>query len=162
MCQKLSIQFSPPVFKFLSYHFPDGKINLRANSRLGKYILNCVKQSERPLKGRPASKYVMQVKVPAQSVLGLDGRNSFLFFSVEDQQLINDLFGFIMEKELFDRLDLIAERGELNQRNGKQAEEIRSFCSKYSSEEHELKFDTLKKRYQRYKQRSETTIKQEL
>lgn len=162
MCQTIEIAIRPHLRLFIKEHLPiDGKLPIQHTSRLGAFILNCLEVRNYPIRGRRREKNVIELKVPNRLKNGLDGRSGFYHITEIKEELINDLFEFIMEKELFDRLDLIEERGELRQRNGKQASEIRAFIEKYSSDGNDLSFDTLKKRYQRYKKRGESLLQRE-
>lgn len=154
MSQSVRIKLSGPVQRFLGEYITEGSLSIRHNTPMGKFILACVDVCDVPPKGRPVEQEVVLVKIPDQLKSGLDGRSSCLYVSEAKQQLINELFEFIMEKELYDRLMLIEERGEVRQRNGKQAAEIRAFIQKYSADSDDLSYETLKKRYQRYKERS--------
>lgn len=158
MSQTVRIRLSAPVQKFLGEYLINGTMDIRHNTRLGNFILTCIDVCDSPTKGRPIEKDVVEVRIPDQLKNGLDGRCKFFHVSEQKQEAINKLFEFIMEKELFDRLDIIQERGEVRQRNGKQAAEIRAFIYKYSGDGDDLSFETLKKRYQRHKERSESLL----
>lgn len=158
MSQTISIKLSGPVRIFLGEHIVNGQIDIRHNTTLGKYILALVESREVRPKGKPPVKDVVLLKVPDQFKNGLDGRSSFLFISEENQKTIDDLFRFIMEKELFDRLLLINERGEVRHRNGKQSDEIRRFIQKYSPDSDDLVFATVLKRFQRHKSQTESLM----
>jgi len=158
MSQIVRVRLSRPVQVFLGEYIVNGSLDIRHNTPLGNFILTCIDICDHPTKGRPIEKDVVKIKVPAQLKNGLDGRTSYFYVSESKQKAIDGLFQFIMEKELFDRLDLIHERGEVKKRNGKQAAEIRAFILKYSGDSDDLSFDTLVKRYQRYKKRPETLM----
>lgn len=134
----------------------NGQLIFDAKSAFGAFFMAMVEttnQKPRP----PGDDNFLTFSIPLRDELGksYDGRSTFLTISDCNAKRFNELIDYLMRKELFTRLDVLQERGEVMRKGGKMKSEIEAFIYKYNYPEAELTYERLKKAYYRYRKSGE-------
>lgn len=158
---EVTLPVKPHLAKWVKGHLTaqGGNLYVDATSALGIFFYSMVN------KGMPTKKptgSTITLSLPAEDRHGrvFDGRSEGLHVSDTNVVRVNEFLDFVFRKELFSRLDLLQERGEVQRKSGKVKEEIIRFMQRYDILESDLTMDALKKSYYRYRKSGKLLIEQ--
>lgn len=152
---KIIIPVKPHLKKYISAQLEDNgsaSLNLSAKSAIGAFFFTMLQSGDgKPKEKQDYSCYIV-LNIPNRDQLGaaFDGRYTGVEISDVNIGRINEFFELLFNQELFARLDLLKERGEIIRKGGKLKSSILNFLQKFDIEESEMAFETVKKRYQRH------------
>lgn len=142
----------PRVANYLNglLDFANGEADINARD-IGFIIYNLVDTGLGIPIQKPHPGPVVRFRLPVKDELGktFDGQSFGITISETNAARFNRFVDFMMRKELFDRLDLIVQRGENKRKSGKLKQEVEDFLERYQIDPQELSYDTLIKDYQR-------------
>lgn len=158
---EITIAVRPHLAKYVNSHFraQDGCLYVDARSALGTFFYGMVEPGA--AKAKPKG-HTLTLALPAEDRHGqaYDGRSVGLHINDVNVARVNEFLDFIFRKELFARLDMLQERGEVKRKSGKVKAEIVGFMQKYDITEEDLTLDALKKSYYRYRESGKLLIEQ--
>lgn len=146
----IQIKMKPYLMKFIRYYIPD-EAKLTASHDFAEIVFSLVQNSPKPVK-REDGENILTIHLPERDKLygRFDGRYSNLFVPQEHQERFNRYVEMLLDKEIYDKLDLVQEMGLDKRRNGLKKDTILSVLRRYSITDDELTYDTVVKRQQRY------------
>jgi hypothetical protein len=151
----LQVPVKPHLAKYVHSHLAnqDGVLYVDAKSALGVFFYAMVQRGTSKKKTIFVGMQNIVVSVPEQDCRGklLDGRYEGLHITESNVARINEFLDFVFRKELYSRLDMLRERGEMQRRNGKMKGEVQQFMMKYNIDDADLTLDALVKGYERYR-----------
>lgn len=146
----IQIKMKPYLMKFIRYYIPD-EAKLTASHDFAEIVFSLVQNSPKPV-NHVSGENILTIYLPSRDKWGgrFDGRSCDLFVPEEQQERFNRYVEMLLDKEIYDKLDLIQEMGLDKRRNGLKKDTILSVLRRYSITEEELTYDTVVKRQQRY------------
>jgi hypothetical protein len=148
---KVQVPVKPHLAKYVASQLQssNGALYVDATSAIGKFFYAMVE------KGRPKSYdgCTLTLMLPEADRHGqtYDGRSESLMINETNIARVNSFLDYMFRKELFARLDLLQERGEVQRKSGKVKQEIINFMVRYDITDADLTMDALKKSYYRYR-----------
>ena len=137
----------------LAQYFVGSNLHLDSETIFGTFLYSVLEKSNIP-PTEPTGDYITFVIPEKDFQLNrFDSRYSFQTVGLLGEKRLNKFFEFLMDKVLFDRCDLLKERGEGKRSNGKVKQEIEGFMTKYKFENRRSSYEALVKRYYRYTKR---------
>jgi hypothetical protein len=138
----------------------DGLLHVDAKSALGAFLFSMLEKGLPPR--RPEPEYSISIMLPVRDELGglYDARSEGVFINDVNAVRINQFFDFIFKKELFSRLEVVLERGEMKRKSGRMKLEMLNYLEKYNIDYSHISYDTLAKSFYRYRKSGKLLIEQ--
>ena len=163
--EKISVQI--PIKRYLKNYLVSltnskgEKITIDAKSDFCLLFYSMIEVGNGVPAAHVPSDSLLTIEAPLRDKLGkvFDCRHVGPTINRTNIERFNRFLDTLMRKELYDRLDLIEERGENKRKSGRMKAEIMSFLEKYQIDHQDLSYETLIKDYYRKKKRGESVMK---
>lgn len=156
---KVQIKLDSYLLKFFNHYFPNDIIVISGSHIFSDIFYSLLEVSNLPPKPI-CSESIIEISFPPQdrNFNRYDARVKFFHVPEKNQARFNSYLNTLFDMEVFAKVEEIKRLKLVRHNSGKMKECILQVLEKYGIEEHEMPYETIKKRIQRYENSFKTPI----